>query len=369
MDDDWLDWERVKTVRSMDPPYWLYHRTSGPNEIPMPIDGSYTSGDVAQKYNEVLQHYFNELVALLNPEGQPDGTGYERLLALRSNMEERQEEIAGPLEKWKDRAEYLQRLDWAYRNELHTRSEESEPKDVRQGQRPPLADKPIVEAFVDFDEDEQMVERPELDDHWMLERGSNPVSESPKPASRDDTLVRYFPSRETLEEWGINPEHVRGQYTRLQITPSTNWHDVLSQIAKWRNRIVLPKGRRYQRTADFLDFRLRLLENVLYRFETFGSVSKMTEEEALGELPDIFSEGSKPLEYAEEVQGVYEDDWEPPPEKMGDLKARIGEKGENKITQLQTVIREAGLSDLWEDRNPESFCSLVVRLVKRHYEI
>jgi hypothetical protein len=372
-DKEWEMWDVVANVRSMEPPQWLIHKWTDPGyNLQAPPSGvkDETFGEMMSKRKEVLQYHWGTLVNVLNAGGE--GSGYDQLLALRSNMKERKEEIAGPLEKWEDRADYLDRLDWTYRAELHKRAGIDDPQKWRQRPYPDLADTPIVEEFVDFDGDGRMVEWPDLD-CWnvVVDRGS-----PEKPAHRKSTSVRYRPSREELEDWEINPEHIGNPFTRLKISPSTTWRQILQQIDE-RKKPVERRRNRSRRTFDFLDFRLRLLENVLYRFEAFGSVSEMTEEEAESladsELANIFSGRSTLRSHAETIIQKYRNDPSSLPEGMEAFKEwvpddpeRDGTKGRSKVSQIQRVLRNKALSDKYD--NPETFCDLLERLLRSYYD-
>ena len=377
MDDDWKEWDVVELVSTPQVPGFMISFGDGPS-------------DPEEKPGEIYREQWDQFVELLNP----DGTGYNVLLALQENMEARRAEISAELKKWEDREGRLTKLKAHYYLELQATAGMEDPSPIWKGEsvanlleRLPdvaasLVDQPITEAFVDFDDNGRLTERPDLEDGWEALAGGiligfwlegiveELLSNCPEPR-RENITVRYRLSNEQLEKAGIDPDNLDSRQA-IQMEPSTTWREALLQIEE-RKQEMSEQTKRLRRTLRALNFRRDVLEKVLYRFETFGSTEKLTKKEAdeaaEEELPDIFKRGSKPLVYAEEIQDVYENNWCPAPETMGKLKAQIGPKGESKTTQLQTIIREAGLSACWENGNPESFCSLVVRLVERHYEI
>jgi hypothetical protein len=400
MGKEWEVEEVLTNVEPMEPPEWLVSDSVRAfRDDPQPCSVDETFGEVLEKRAKVVRSQWNRVVNLLNGEGK--GTGYERLLALRENLEERREEIASTLDKWIDRRDYLKELEEAYLSELYAHSEQDLPpqidspvvetsldrgegegvllkvrmtvpntpdsKDSTQD-LPPLADCPVAETFLDFEEHGNLLERPTLKEGWTIKVDR---ADSDEPACRENTKVLYRPSEEKLDELDIEPEHVYSLRSQIGTDPSITWEKVLHDIRGVRE-MVSHEGARYQRTADLLDFRLRLVKNVIHRFETFGSVEGMTEKEARGiaesQLPDVLNGRPKAREYAEEIVEKYREAPFSLPEKMGEFKeVWIDSNGTSKVTRLQAEIREAGLSDLWENGNPDSFCMLLEQLVEAHY--
>lgn len=369
MDDEWKDWNVMETVRSTEIPGFM-----------APTGGAV---DLLEGARKRIQNEWKEFVDLLNADGP--GTGYGQLLTLRDNMKTRKEKILGEVGKWDDQWDWLNRLKWKYRDKLYRLAGVNDPTEKvdLSSSLPSFADQPIVEAFLDFDDDGQLIEQPELEEGWQayvenipigskLDELAEEIATDGPDRHRENIIVRYRCSDEELERKGIDLKNLNSPRLAVEMKPSMTWRDALQQIKEKRNSVG-DKRRTPKNTARVLDFRLRILENVIYRFETFGSVEALTKQSARDltdeQLPDIFSSGSKLLEYAEEVQEVYKSDWDPTLGSMKNLKAQLGKKGDSKITQLQTKIRESGLSDHWENGNPESFCSLIVRLVNRHYGI
>lgn len=135
-------------------------------------------------------------------------------------------------------------------------------------------------------------------------------------------------------------------------------------------------ARKAHRLANRLEFRRCVCETVIGEVEATGSPLPATDDSdgtdgapAHAEtVPDALRGKPKTRQYAEEIVEAYRDDPASLPETSTAFQAWIGPRGEGKYTRLQTVIREAGISDEYENGNPESFCRLLERLVKRHYE-
>lgn len=279
MDTDWKDWDVVENVQRMKMPGFMLH-------------GAQDRLGEAKRY---LQEEWEEFVDLLNADGH--GTGYERLFTLRDNMKTRKEKLSKEVEKWEDREEWLSNLEGHYHLTLQDLAGIENPSAIWRtrsvndpvGQLPdavlPLADRPIVEAFVDFDDDGRLTEWPDLENGWRLRVGYVPAGlksddfyPGPEP-QRENTTVRYRLSNGELERAGIDPNNLEYPRTPIHMKPSTTWREALLQFEEKGHSVREEKGRP-KRTIRVLDFRLRILENVLYRFETFGSVDRLTEGEA-----------------------------------------------------------------------------------------
>lgn len=392
MDGDWKEWDVMELVSIPKVPGFMISSTI-PRDGDEPWVPEETPGDRFRKE-------WDQFVDLLNADGP--GTGYERLLALQKNMEARKEEIGAELKKWQDREDRLSKLKGAYYLELQALAEVEDPSPIWKRESvtallerlpdaaAPFVDQPIVEAFVEFDSNGRLLEWPDLEGNWKLSAGEflqspgddtgailSTFGKEPKDvdARRENTTVRYRLSTEQLERAGIDPANLDSRLA-IQMKPSTTWRDVLLQIEE-REQEMREEKKRPKRTLRVLDFRMDVLENVLYQFETYGSVEEMTEGKAgeivQEELPDIFEEGSKPLEYATEIVQKYRRD----PNSLPDGRGAMGRfkeswvpnspnaEGNSKVSQIFRVMRkEPRLSDEYSD--PESLCDLLERLLERH---
>jgi len=286
MDERWKDWDVVKNARSTKIPGFMIPPGLGP--------------DILEAGKELVQNEWSEFVEILDSGGP--GAGYQRLLTLRERMEERKREISGELEKWEDREDWLGKLKGHYCLKLQDLAGIENPSAIwgTHGVNDPVeqlpdaaqarADEPIVETFLEFDDDGRLEGEPELDDGWtayaenvsigwLLDGTVGEfVTDGPEPR-RENMTVRYRLLNGDLERAGIDPDNLEPPRSAIEMTPSTTWREALLQIEE-KEQSVRGEKRRPKRTVRVLDFRLRILENVLYRFETFGSVDRLPEGEA-----------------------------------------------------------------------------------------
>jgi len=286
MDDKWKEWGVVKNARSTKIPAFMIPPGLGP--------------DILEAGKELVQNEWSEFVEILDSGGP--GAGYQRLLALRERMEGREKEISSELEKWEDREDWLGKLKGHYHLKLQDLAGIEKPSAIwrTQGVTDPveqlpdaatsLTDQPIVQTFLDFDDDGRLKGEPELGGGWtayvenisigwFLDGTAGEfVTDGPEP-HRENMTVRYRLSDGELERSGIDPENLESPRSAIEMKPSTTWREALLQIEEKEQSVREEKGRP-KRTTRVLNFRLRILENVLYRFETFGSVEGLTEGEA-----------------------------------------------------------------------------------------
>ena len=392
---EWEKWDVLTSVESMGPPRWLVSENAHPVEgVQVSLQPDHeTFGDVAKKRTAVIQQQWNQFVTLLNAEGK--GTGYDRLVTLRRNLNKRQEKIAPSLDKWIDRRDYLKKIEEAYVNELYAHCEQNPPpqvnspivetsSDVDDARKeilkveltfsdtpddptqdlPPLADSPIVETFLNFGDSGKLIDRPNLEGCWTIE--VEPAS-SDEPAQRENTKVLYRPSEEKLEELNIDPGNVNFLWSQISTDPSATWREALQDIHELKE-MVIHEGARYQRTADLIDFRLRLLENILYRFETFGSTREMTEEQAkeiaekqAGSEPPI--SGYHGAEYAVEAKEILDNQTIT---SFSRLEREMKSQSVSGSSRVSTVKRNIGYEDLpSEEKGFSRFRELLTNKVEQ----
>jgi hypothetical protein len=309
MNDDWKEWDVVETVRTTEIPGFM-----------APTGGAVTLLEGAR---QCIRNEWKEFVDLLNAGGH--GTGYERLLTLRKNMEARKEELSKEIEKCEDRGKWLRKLKGVYVNKLQRLADVTNPEAIwrTRGVNDPIdqldcanelpADQPIVETFLDFDEDGRLVEQRELEHGWQAYAENIPIgtglddlaqqfaTDTPD-LHRENVTVSYSLSDRKLERAGIDPENLESSRSAINMKSTTTWREALLQIEEREQSVSEEKGPP-ERTIRVLDFRLRILGNVLYQFETFGSVERMTEEEA----EKYVSESALAREYARAVVEIYEE--------------------------------------------------------------
>lgn len=240
-------------------------------------------------------------------------------------MEARKEELSKEIEKCEDRGKWLRKLKGVYVNKLQRLADVTNPEAIwrTRGVNDPIdqldcanelpADQPIVETFLDFDEDGRLVEQRELEHGWQAYAENIPIgtglddlaqqfaTDTPD-LHRENVTVSYSLSDRKLERAGIDPENLESSRSAINMKSTTTWREALLQIEEREQSVSEEKGPP-ERTIRVLDFRLRILGNVLYQFETFGSVERMTEEEA----EKYVSESALAREYARAVVEIYEE--------------------------------------------------------------
>jgi len=374
MDSDWKDWDVVEdTCRMKVPGFMLW--------------GAENHREEAQRR---IRDEWEEFVGLLNTNGC--GTGYERLLTLRDNMEARKGEFAKEVEKWEDREDWLGKLKGRYHLKLQDLAGIEKPfaiwktrsvTDLVEEQLPdattPLADQPIVESFVEFGGDGRLEEWPDLEDGWSLSTGA--ILQGPGDianvlqgfgytpedvdARRENTTVRYRHSERQLERAGIDPDNLDSPRMAIDMGPSTTWREALLQIEE-EEQAVREKKSRPRRTVRVLDFRLRIAENVIHRFETFGSVEFLTEEEAQEAARKAAQAEEPPItgyygaEYATEARDVLKET--PSITSFSGLNREMGE------SKVDTVKRNIGYDDLPRETKEEEGFSRFKRMLKEKVE-
>lgn len=158
----------------------------------------------------------------------------------------------------------------------------------------------------------------------------------------------------------------------LVFTGDKTWEEVFDRFED-RLTALGERKSKIRRTLDLLGFRHGIVETVLYQIEAFGKPEKMNEGDAqkiaLDQLPDIFEGRPILRSHAGEIVKKYRNEPTSLPEKMGPFKENWvpsdkEAKGVSKVSQLQRAIWQEDLSD--DYNNPETFCTLLERLVERH---
>jgi len=185
-----------------------------------------------------------------------------------------------------------------------------------------------------------------------------------------DRLFRWVrDGRESLHRMSMDLLE-SGQITDPEstITPPRLWKKT-EEKERWRNRTE--QFRRVKAAVKPLKFRVGMVQ-IVKRFARVGALDELRNA-TLPVLPDIFNEGTKPLEYATEIVRKYQRD----PGSLPDGRDAMGRfkegwvpdspnvEGNSKVSQIFRVMRkEPSLSDEYSD--PESFCDLLERLLERH---
>lgn len=292
MDTDWTEWDVLYSLRVVQPPGFMWV-------------GDDRDQDQANQ-TTIIQRHWNEFVDLLD-----GGVGYDRLVTMRDRLEAHSEEVRGRIRPRTSRRRHaelvLEACDemvlrlaraeaiGANADRAETARSDSDGDEVdsieleRAYQR--LLGEPIAAAWVPSEEEapaqrvdgaEEWKVVPKSADEGAAPTGSLQAAESPSAKSPSDLRVEYRPADEKLRREEIDPDHLSrsGAYS---FPGETTWKDALALL---RDRIshLFPFQRRFERTLELLQFRLAVVEVVLYRFEAFGSAEPLAAEEAEGFL-------------------------------------------------------------------------------------
>lgn len=141
--------------------------------------------------------------------------------------------------------------------------------------------------------------------------------------------------------------------------------DAVHEVLEWDRRHREMLGRTYR----FLYFRLRVLENVLYRFEAFGEVDEPDEDEVLEEVRMSADESisyrprDKTVRKIIDIIQCYEDD---PVDQMGDIERDLRDFDYGDEDLLRSVRRVFNNNEIdWEHRNPDSFVEACREFIRR----
>jgi len=377
MDTDWKEWGVVRTIEGLHAPRFL-------------LGNWETVEEFNRETRALVEEHWSQFRGMLSDEGnasdegisEVEGSGYAALCRLQERLDSRHEKIQESLEEWEFEANLRKLIIAGFKQKVKeiaveraTDSEGSEPSEEElKDAWEHVLDRPMGEAWPPDELDLPIT----LDgDGWQVSLiQMRAASEEPKPPQISDLSIQYLPEDDALEWAGIDPDSV-SRFEIRSFDGDTTWSDALERLGK-RFDTYETQREQYERSLKVIEFRRRILKNVLHQFETYGSVEEMTEEKAgeivQEELPDVFEEGSKPLEYAAEIVQKYRRTPSSLPDgsnKMSKFKENWvpdspNARGDSKVGMLQREIRNANLSDKYSD--PESFCDLLERLLERHHK-
>ncbi|MCS4178473.1 hypothetical protein GGP96_003220 [Salinibacter ruber] len=382
MEREWEDWDVSRDASVPVAPDFMFDSDSAHRSGGKP-------GEYLRESRERVQEEWNQFIELLNSGGL--GEGYSRLRALRDNMEERWKNIVEEEQTWADRGHALSIAESAHCSKLldfagvEQDCRTSKPLQNQEEIVTPFADQPILDAFLDFD-DEGKSNLSDLQEGWKLKSGilrqsadgdeSFQVFKNDRrddPLRREHAVIRYSIPESKLGETKIDPDNLPPSWEALETKPSTTWREAITQIREQAEE-ARDKRNRSRRTRRVVEFRAKILNNVLYRFEMFGDTEKISEQDvessAKEKLPDVFEEGTQPLKYAESIVDKYRNGSDALPEKMGEFQERWvptdgRAQGPSKVKMIQRQIPD-DLSDRYND--PDSFCQLIWELLEVHLE-
>jgi hypothetical protein len=262
MGEDWKELDVLSSLESIQHPpesMWLY----GDHE------------DEVEKRSAIIREHYNEILEELK-----DG-GYERLLTIKDRLESHLSEVDERLRKWKGRV-LNSRLQYrAYRKRLldfaaEKADEDAEVEEVEEIEES-LRETPIGRPWFTGD-----AVNADLQGNW---NPSLTYAASSSP-SLSDVTISYTPKEDVLPLFGLHQKYREydsdsfdSAFTR-SFSGDTTWEEVFESLKEQRDAHIERKNRTVK-TAKLLRFRLSVIETVLYRFETFGSVDRLTEGEAM----------------------------------------------------------------------------------------
>jgi len=219
-----------------------------------PKSGSGASEAYKEKAGEVLREHWENAVKVLKDDG------YDALVTMRGRLEQKRETVKDTLERWRDRAKYVQLALTAYANPTEWMGEDAEvPEEV--------LDRPMGEILLSQNgaaRADLMLKGWQINASWV---------EEPPPRTSEKWSVAYRPNDEFLKQYNLNPEHVDPTDSRT-FTAADTWREAHTKLRDVHSRNA---DRQYffGRTENMIAFRLNVVEAVLYRFEVFGTVEAL----------------------------------------------------------------------------------------------
>jgi hypothetical protein len=129
-------------------------------------------------------------------------------------------------------------------------------------------------------EEENFHVKPDGPFTWKVEAGKSP-----------QLVVR--PSKEKLEQVGIDPEAVPPHHRARSFSGEETWNAAVKRLHQL-TRPVKDHQDDLQRTAGLARFRRGVLENVLYQFEVFGQVQEKLPEGDLQQVDELAAKQPQP---------------------------------------------------------------------------
>lgn len=313
-----------------------------------------------EEKRDVVQHHYNQIVSVLNENGTSE------LITVEKRLDGDISKAEGKVDEYDSRMSYNRlRLIGINRKvtSIAKRRADSKAPKVVEKEKEKVFSEPIGEAWRKPNGTLNFGYR---QNGWSVIDAKSPPSYTEGEDQLTNAIVHFAPKSGTGYEF--NDDHISG-LDRQSFRGSESWDDVFESVRsqfEWTKEMC----QKARRTVDLLNFRHSIVQTVFYRFRALGDTNELTDEEArnIVELPNVFEGRPILLKHAEKVVEKYREDPAGLPEKVGAFKAWLGTEGENIVKQLQKAIREANISDRYEDGNPESLCELIEELVERHYE-
>lgn len=335
------------------------------------------SGDRTRRDTEegesIIQRHYNWAVSVLEEEN-----GYSKLITIKQRLDEHLSTATDKAKEYESRRNYLQ---------LKIEGVKRKVDSIAKERAKDNSDEAITE-------ERKQVAEEQTGTHWQKADGTfNPPADEGKWSLTAQDLSFLLPDREDVPEYNITEDKVPISNTYVEFTPEPEelkefdknhletsdtsgwggkktWEEVVDLLSEQRD-LLEEKFEKSLNTVGLVRCRRSAVESVLFRFETLGTVTTMSDSKAnsyyLKQLPDIFSGRPSLLQHAEEIVKEYRNNPTSLPDNMSKFRAWIGTNGGSILAQLQRAIRQDNLSDHYNHGNPESFCELVDLLVRRHH--
>ena len=288
MGTDWKDWNVVDTIEGLHVPHFL----SGEWE---------STEEYLEQTDELVTEHWNQFRAMLTEgdnatEGpfNANDTGYTALCQLRERLDSQHEKIQEKLKQWEFKSDLQKLVIAGFEQKVkelaleRTRDcEDAEPSE--EGFEEALErvlDRPMGEAWLVDNSESLRLLQTNVSAGWQVSpvymRWASEETDSkivaPDGPKVSDLKIRYFPEDNHFAWEDIDADSVSRRDVR-SFDGDTTWNDALEKLEKpfeaYENQ-----RKQYDRSLKVIEFRRRILKNVLHQFEAYGSVEKMTEERA-----------------------------------------------------------------------------------------
>ena len=228
-----------------------------------------------ERRSAIIREHYNEILEELRDEG------YDCLVTMAARLKSHLSEVEDRLLSWRGRVLHSLLQLKAYSQRLLDLAAKKAPEDAGtdkvEDEMDALLGTPIGEPWF-------------TDGAVELNFGGNwrpglPTYHPDSEATLSDVTIRYEATEESLPQFGLNQRYeeydsasFHGEHTR-SFTGDTTWREAFETLEKYRDANMERKNREVK-TKKLLRFRLSIIETVLYRFEAFGSVERLTEGEA-----------------------------------------------------------------------------------------
>lgn len=269
--DDWKEWGVLSSLEIIDPPHFLMlgeDQQEGPSEP-----------------SEVIQKHYNDIV------GELEDGGYERLVTLESRLTSHLSEVEDQVKSWRGRVQNVNLQLEAYRQRLQ--------KIAAEGAENPPQFKKVPDSLLSTPIGKQWFTdgKIEADPEGNWDVSETQGFDSAPPLS--NLTIRYEVTEEALHRFQLPRGYGYDEFDLesfqnwpfSRFSGDTTWESVFESLKK-HLKLARDHESRATRTLKFLRFRLSIVGTVLYRYEVFGSVYEMTDEEAQ-EIADKTSPGRK----------------------------------------------------------------------------